>query len=245
MLTTPTFLSTVAAFTVACVSHAQNVIDLELVGPSAPVAVGQTINVQLRARRVPTDSLVGMSFVVVDSVLSWDPSKLTLLGTTQTGAVPLLASYFPAPNVDSTGINEASVPQDGTALHYAIANFGSPVQVSTSGVLVTTFRFRVKAPFQQGALVDLLPELTVLQRAETAVYDGTVPGLDVLGSRIPALITQRPGDLDGSGIVDGNDLGIMLSGWGSSTSNDVDGDGTIDGNDLGILLASWGSSSLD
>jgi uncharacterized protein (DUF2141 family) len=37
----------------------------------------------------------------------------------------------------------------------------------------------------------------------------------------------------------------MLSGWGSATSNDVDGDGTIDGNDLGILLASWGSSTVD
>ena len=233
------------ALSTACACHAQNVIDLELAGPSAPVVVGQTINIQMRARRVPTDNFVGMSFVAIDSVLAWDPAKLTLLGTTQTGAVPLLASYLPAPNVDTTGINEAAVPQDGTALHYAIANFGSPVQVGTAGVLVTTFRFRVKAPFQQGALVDLLPDLTVNQRADTAVYDGTVPGLDVLGSRIPALITQRPGDLDGSGIVDGNDLGIMLSGWGSSTSNDVDGDGTIDGNDLGILLASWGSSSLD
>ena len=42
--------------------------------------------------------------------------------------------------------------------------------------------------------------------------------LDVLGSRIPALITQRPGDLDGSGIVDGNDLGIMLSLVGATGS---------------------------
>ena len=244
MRTTQTIVASLA-LAVAGASHAQNVIDLELSGPEAPVAVGQTINVQLRARRVPTDSFVGMSFVAIDSVLAWDPSKLTLLGTTQTGAVPLLASYFPAPNVDTTGINEASVPQDGTALHYAIANFGAPVQVGTSGVLVTTFRFRVKAPFQQGTMVELLPDLTVLQRADTAVYDGTVPGLDVLGSRLPALVTQRPGDLDGSGIVDGNDLGIMLSGWGSSTSNDVDGSGTVDGNDLGILLASWGASSLD
>lgn len=244
MRTTQTIVASLA-LAVAGASHAQNVIDLELSGPEAPVVVGQTINVQLRARRVPTDNFVGMSFVAIDSVLAWDPSKLTLLGTIQTGAVPLLASYFPAPNVDTTGINEASVPQDGTALHYAIANFGAPVQVSTSGVLVTTFRFRVKAPFQQATVVELLPDLTVLQRADTAVYDGTVPGLDVLGSRLPALVTQRPGDLDGSGIVDGNDLGIMLSGWGSSTSNDVDGSGTVDGNDLGILLASWGASSLD
>jgi hypothetical protein len=245
MINHPSVIASIAALALACVASAQNVINLELVGPSAPVAVGQTINIQLRARRVPTDSFVGMSFVAIDSVLAWDPSKLTLLGTTQTGAVPLLASYFPAPNVDTTGINEAAVPQDGTALHYAIANFGAPVQVSTTGVLVTTFRFRVKAPFQQGALVDLLPDLTVNQRADTAVYDGTVPGLDVLGERIPAVIVQRPGDLDGSGSVDGTDLAVMLSGWGTNPGGDVTGDGVTNGEDLALLLASWGSSSLD
>ena len=50
-----------------------------------------------------------------------------------------------------------------------------------------------------------------------------------------------PGDLDGSGAVDGTDLGILLGAWGSAGTPDLDGDGTIDGTDLGLLLGSWGA----
>ncbi len=50
------------------------------------------------------------------------------------------------------------------------------------------------------------------------------------------------GDLDGSGAIDGADLGLLLSDWGSSGSvADLDGSGTVDGADLGQLLAGWGS----
>lgn len=49
-----------------------------------------------------------------------------------------------------------------------------------------------------------------------------------------------PADLDGNGIVDGADLGELLSAWGTSEA-DLDGDGTTDGADLGSLLAEWGA----
>jgi hypothetical protein len=51
------------------------------------------------------------------------------------------------------------------------------------------------------------------------------------------------GDLDGSGSVDGADLGIMLGSWGpcaGGCSADLNGDGEVSGNDLGSLLAGWG-----
>ena len=50
-------------------------------------------------------------------------------------------------------------------------------------------------------------------------------------------------DLDGSGTVDGADLGGLLSAWGpcSSCPADLDGNGTVDGADLGKLLPSWGT----
>ena len=49
------------------------------------------------------------------------------------------------------------------------------------------------------------------------------------------------GDFDGSGSVDGGDLGLFLSTWGSSPCEyDLDGDGTCNGADLGVLLAAWG-----
>ena len=48
------------------------------------------------------------------------------------------------------------------------------------------------------------------------------------------------GDLNGDDRVDGADLGLMLSQWGSDGSADINGDGSVDGADLGLLLSAWG-----
>ncbi len=55
-----------------------------------------------------------------------------------------------------------------------------------------------------------------------------------------ALTPSVPADLNGDGVVDGVDLGILLSGWGSAGAGDLSGDGVVDGIDLGILLSAWG-----
>lgn len=50
------------------------------------------------------------------------------------------------------------------------------------------------------------------------------------------------GDIDGSGSVDGGDLAMLLSLWGSGSGHgDLDGSGTVDGADLAVLLSNWGS----
>ncbi|MBM4111465.1 MAG: hypothetical protein FJ254_08950 [Phycisphaerae bacterium] len=53
--------------------------------------------------------------------------------------------------------------------------------------------------------------------------------------------SQIPGDLDGNGIVDGGDLGMMIGSWGqcAGCSADLNADGTVDGGDLGVLLGNW------
>ena len=48
-----------------------------------------------------------------------------------------------------------------------------------------------------------------------------------------------PGDLDGNGMVNGADLGILLGAWNESGPTDLSGDGTTNGADLGILLGNW------
>jgi hypothetical protein len=48
-----------------------------------------------------------------------------------------------------------------------------------------------------------------------------------------------PADLNSDGVVDGADLGILLSNWGSAGAGDLDASGTVDGIDLGLLLGSW------
>ena len=49
------------------------------------------------------------------------------------------------------------------------------------------------------------------------------------------------GDLDGSGEVNGTDLGVMLAAWNSADpDSDLNGDGLVDGADIGLLFAGWG-----
>jgi hypothetical protein len=55
-----------------------------------------------------------------------------------------------------------------------------------------------------------------------------------------------PADLNDDGVVDGNDLGLLLAAWGPCQGSgpcpaDLNGDGNVDGNDLGLLLAAWGA----
>jgi polyhydroxybutyrate depolymerase len=53
-----------------------------------------------------------------------------------------------------------------------------------------------------------------------------------------------PIDLDGDGAVDGADLSLLLTEWGSATKTyDLDGDGTVGAADLGLLFAAWGACS--
>ena len=52
-----------------------------------------------------------------------------------------------------------------------------------------------------------------------------------------------PIDLNGDGMIDGADLGLLLGNFGASGLGDIDCDGDIDGADLGLLLAAWGPVS--
>ena len=48
------------------------------------------------------------------------------------------------------------------------------------------------------------------------------------------------GDLDGDGVVNGSDLGILLAAWDTDSDvADLNGDGIVNGQDLGLMLADW------
>ena len=52
-----------------------------------------------------------------------------------------------------------------------------------------------------------------------------------------------PGDLNGDCAVDGADLGILASAWGSDNPiADLDGNGIVNGGDLGIFLGYFGNT---
>lgn len=49
------------------------------------------------------------------------------------------------------------------------------------------------------------------------------------------------GDVNGDGMVDAADLGLLISAWGTADPNaDINGDGDVDAADLGLLVAAWG-----
>jgi hypothetical protein len=53
-----------------------------------------------------------------------------------------------------------------------------------------------------------------------------------------------PGDLNADGIVNGGDMGLLLSSWGlcgASCPHDLNNDGKVNGGDLGLLLSGWGT----
>lgn len=54
------------------------------------------------------------------------------------------------------------------------------------------------------------------------------------------------GDLNGDGMVDGNDLGLMLGVWNTADpAGDLDDNGLVDGADFGLLIAGWGPCPCD
>ena len=80
------------------------------------------------------------------------------------------------------------------------------------------------------------------------VFTNTMGGTDYLIAvthgrgmyRLPLqTIFFNPADLTDDGIVDGSDLAILLSNWGTEFA-DLNGDGVTNGQDLAILLTNWG-----
>ena len=53
-----------------------------------------------------------------------------------------------------------------------------------------------------------------------------------------------PADLDGNGVVNSADLGLLATVWNSDGSAvegaDIDGDGVVGPADLGLLIGAWG-----
>lgn len=100
----------------------------------------------------------------------------------------------------------------------------------------------------------ILPEgrtwTNVLQGVDRIEFTTFVPGffygftnfkLSIDNATIaPIELPTTPGDLNGDGVVDGADLGLLLAAWDSDDADaDLNDDGIVDGADLGLLLAAW------
>ncbi|MBU3682790.1 MAG: hypothetical protein FGM39_01985 [Phycisphaerales bacterium] len=74
--------------------------------------------------------------------------------------------------------------------------------------------------------------------ASGSVVEAGVDDVRVWGLNLDCT-PPTPEDLNGDGVVDGIDLGILLAQWGSPGSADFNADGVVDGIDMGMLLGAW------
>ena len=80
---------------------------------------------------------------------------------------------------------------------------------------------------------------TIVTRDESVPGAGTASIQATLRAVVAPGSGAGPADLNGDGIVDGADLGLLLSSWGVPGIGDLNANGITDGVDLGLLLANW------
>ena len=74
-----------------------------------------------------------------------------------------------------------------------------------------------------------------------AVYPGGAAQQEFASAEFAIPEIEFPWDIDGNGIIDGADLGLLLLNWDTDNpAADVNGDGIVDGADLGLVLLNWG-----
>jgi hypothetical protein len=147
-------------------------------------------------------------------------------------------------------------------------------ELTTDGAVVRAWIFPKEALPPEGAWIDVPPTSTVALRVTPLGYcagstysvriyapdcnsDGVPDAQQISQGQLDDLdsdgvpdICQQPtcvdADLFRNGVINGADLGILLSEWGPANANtvsDINHDGRVDGSDLGFLLANWGPCS--
>ena len=201
----------------------------------------------------PNSTFIGLTNVEIP----FDSGALTRADAVQSG--PALGAG--TLNPDGTWSFAVSVPVnvtvEGTALSAPFASTTPALVAMTGTIAITKTGITVTS---QGSVNETVPVLappplvnqpfdlpTVLPAGSVAhllmngtFSDGT--STTTASSSIVALGTPvaRFGDLNGDGVVNGADLGLLLGAWDSAGPGDLNGDGTVNGADLGLLLGAWG-----
>lgn len=142
---------------------------------------------------------------------------------------------------------------DGVWRHFAMRRTGQVVMTFIDGCLVglgygagvVDFSTTAAAlEFGRGACTDI---------DGTLPFDGAMDEIQIYARALTGFelaelaLREEPGavgdpDIDGSGTVNGADLGILLGAWGPCPGccfADLNGDDVVDGVDIGILLGAW------
>jgi len=91
--------------------------------------------------------------------------------------------------------------------------------------------------------IDDLPQIWESNNNDADTNNNGIPDTCECGA-IPTLPACCPGDLSGDHLVDGADIGLLLSSWGycvGACPYDLNHDGMVNGGDLGLVLSGWGT----
>ncbi len=152
-------------------------------------------------------------------------------------ARPHAFRYTLAANGSVTQHTDLGELGSGSSIAYAVNEAGDAVGSSDWRAFL----------WRDGVMTDLNtaigPDSGWLLTHATAINEsGQIAGRGThFGNPRAFLLTPRvPADLNGDGIVDGADLGLLLSAWGTAGPEaDLDGSGVVDGADLGLVLSAW------
>ena len=144
-----------------------------------------------------------------------------------------------------TGVQEFEVP-------VAIPLAGTLELAGDEWVMTITFSQAVSdeqpvkdaPPFESIPLP--LPTLPPSDETANLLMSGAITSYSIDSLLDVQLVARGSGssvfaDLNGDGIVDGGDLGLLIIDWGPNPDSpaDLNGDGLVDGGDLGLLIIAW------
>ena len=173
-----------------------------------------------------------VGFTVLDGLRRWDPVDGAWLNVSDVGErlrIWFITLETIVEDDPVSGFDLAVQPDNGWHRHFNFQILGEGDSDPASGVyrldlvLYSTMGLAETEPFtilfdQEASEEDVNAALASMYEDDSCIAD-----------------------LDGNGVVNGGDLTILLSSWGTTNEvADLSGDGLIDGQDLSILLGYWG-----